>query len=915
MAKPLAEYNAKRDFSKTPEPKGKTGKGKGFSFCIQKHDATRLHYDFRLELDGVLKSWAVTKGLSLVPGEKRLAVHTEDHPLDYGDFEGTIPKGEYGGGTVLLWDRGHWEPEGDPHKGLEKGNLKFWLRGEKLDGAWHLVRMRQRPRERQEGWLLIKSDDAAARSADEADILEEMPLSVKTGRSLDEIADDAKSAVWRSNRNSDEREAKAKRMPARKAATGKMSKSKPAQTQTQTRATRSGATRAPKSKAGRTQTRATAAAAIKATKREAAGKKAPMPSEIEPCLAQLVENVPKGEQWLHEIKWDGYRLVAFVKRGKVLLKTRNGHDWTDRFPGIATALAELPVETAIVDGEAVVEDEKGMSSFSALQQALSERQAADKAIFYAFDMLYLDGYDLRGLPLAARKDTLIELVPPGGDGALRLSEHIEANGEAMMRSACQLGLEGVISKKREAPYRSGRTGDWLKIKCALRQEFVISGFTPSSALPRAVGSLVLSYYENGRLRHAGRTGTGFTATTARDVWKRLQPLKTAKPPFTDPLSTLQKRGAVWVKPELVAEVEFRGWTHDLHVRHAAFKGLREDKEPREVLREAAANGVAPKQEGAGSRTRSREPTQTNASGEVVIGGVPLTHPDRILWQDKGLTKQGLAEFYEEIADWILPHVIHRPLALVRCPSGVEKGCFFQKHSWAGLSDFILRDTVRDEQGEEEVLLVENISGVIALVQAGVLEIHPWGATIGDVDRPDRIVMDLDPGEGVSWPEVIAGARDVRERLRAVGLESFVKTTGGKGLHVVVPLTPKAGWDEVKAFARSLSESMEADHPQRFISTAAKKARRGLIYVDYLRNGRGATAIAAYSTRARPGAPVAVPLAWDELSSAIKPNQFTVENLPARLQRLRKDPWTELFRIKQTLPSAPAKKAARARARR
>jgi bifunctional non-homologous end joining protein LigD len=913
MAKPLAEYNAKRDFKKTPEPMGRPGKGEGFSFCIQKHDATRLHYDFRLELDGVLKSWAVTKGPSLVPGEKRLAVHTEDHPLDYGSFEGTIPKGEYGGGTVLLWDRGHWEPEGDPYKGLEKGNLKFRLRGEKLDGAWHLVRMRQRPRERQEGWLLIKSDDAAARSPDEPDILEEMPRSVKTGRTLDEIADDAKSAVWRSNRNPDESKAKAKRTPASKAGSGKMAKGKPAQEQV--RAARGGTAGTAKAKPARTQTRATGASAIKTTKRGAAGKKAPMPREIEPCLALLVEDVPKGEPWLHEIKWDGYRLLAFIKDGKVQLRTRKGLDWTDRFPGIAKALAGLPVETAIVDGEAIVEDEKGLSSFSALQQALSERQAADGAIFYAFDILYLDGDDLRALPLGARKERLIELVPPGGGGALRLSEHIDANGEAMMRSACQLGLEGVISKKRDAPYRSGRGGDWLKIKCSLRQEFVISGFTPSSALPRAVGSLVLGYYDNGGLKHAGRTGTGFTATTARDVWKRLQPLKTGKPPFADPLNTLQKRDAVWVKPELVAEVEFRGWTHDLHVRHAAFKGLREDKDPREVVREAA-NGEAPKQERARPETRARERRQTNASGEVVFGGVPLTHPDRILWEDKGLTKQGLAEFYDEIADWILPHVIYRPLALVRCPSGVEKGCFFQKHSWAGLSDFIRRDTVRDEQGEEEVLFVENVSGVIALVQAGVLEIHPWGARIGDVDRPDRIVMDLDPGEGVAWPQVIEAAREVRERLRAVGLASFVKTTGGKGLHVVLPLTPGAGWDEVKAFARSLSESMEADHPQRYISTAAKKARRGLIYVDYLRNGRGATAIAAYSTRARPGAPVAVPLAWDELSSALKPNQFTVENLPARLQRLRKDPWAELFKIKQRLPSPPAKKkTTRARTKR
>jgi bifunctional non-homologous end joining protein LigD len=903
MAKLLAEYNAKRDFSKTPEPKGKPAQGSGFSFCVQKHAATRLHYDFRLELDGVLKSWAITRGPSLVPGEKRLAVHTEDHPLDYGDFEGTIPKGEYGGGTVLLWDRGHWEPEGDPHQALKKGNLKFRLHGEKLGGAWHLVRMRQRPRERQEGWLLIKSDDETARSPDEPDILEEMPLSVKTGRSLEEIAGDAKSAVWRSNRNSEASDAKATHASARDLGPVKAKDSKRA---TSPRATRAGAKAQPKPK--RAQTRAAHTAVTKAAMaRTPEGKKAPMPDAIAPCLATLVEEVPKGEQWLHEIKWDGYRLVAFIKRGKAQLKTRNGHDWTHRFPIIAKALAALAVETSIVDGEAVVEDEKGLSNFSALQDALSEGRAADKAVFYAFDLLYRDGFDLRGLPLASRKARLAELVPSGAEGALRLSEHIQADGEAMVRNACRLGLEGVISKARDRPYRSGRNGDWLKIKCTQRQEFVVCGFTPSTALTRAVGSLVLGYYENGRLMHAGRTGTGFTATTARDVWKRLQPLRVNKAPFADVLNSLQKRDAVWVKPELVAEIEFRGWTADRHVRHAAFKGLREDKEASEIVREAAKDAEA-KPPRAGSKGR----TTSGASGEVVVAGVPLTHPDRILWEEQGITKQGLAEFYEEIADWILPHVIRRPLALVRCPSGSQKGCFFQKHSWAGLSDFILRDTVRDDDSEEEVLLVENISGVAALVQAGVLEIHPWGAPIDDVERPDRITMDLDPGEGVDWPDVIAGAREVRERLGALGLESFVKTTGGKGLHVVVPLTPKAGWEEVKSFTRNLSESMEADSPQRYISKATKKARNGLIYVDYLRNGRGATAIAAYSTRARPGAPVSVPLAWDELSPVIKPNHFTVGNLPARLERMRKDPWAELFVIKQTLSAPSAKKPGRLR---
>jgi bifunctional non-homologous end joining protein LigD len=899
MAKLLDEYNAKRDFKKTPEPKGKRAKGQGFSFCIQKHDATRLHYDFRLELDGVLKSWAVTKGPSLVPGEKRLAVHTEDHPLDYGDFEGTIPKGEYGGGTVLLWDRGRWEPEEDPHRGLAKGHLKFRLKGEKLGGSWHLVRMRQRPRERQEGWLLFKSEDEAARTPEEQDILEEMPLSVKTRRSLEEIAADATSAVWRSNRGSGEEEPRPEPKASRASKAAK-SEAKPASPPA--RSSRKGQKSDAKPK--RAQPRVARVAATKtAPSRSRAGKKAAMPAEIAPCLATLVEEVPKGEQWLHEIKWDGYRLVAFIKRGKAQLKTRNGHDWTHRFPTIAKALAALPVETAIVDGEAVVEDEKGLSNFSALQDALSEGRAADKAVFYAFDLLHQDGFDLRGLPLGDRKQRLAEVVPPGRQGALRLSEHIDADGETMVRNACRLGLEGVISKGRDRPYRSGRNGDWLKIKCTQRQEFVICGFTPSTALTRAVGSLVLGYFENGRLMHAGRTGTGFTATSAREVWTRLQPLRVNKPPFADPLNALQKRDALWVKPELVAEVEFRGWTADRHVRHAAFKGLREDKPPTDIVREMT--GADPSQQQPSTRTKGKG--QARGSGQVVVAGVPLTHPDRILWEEQGVTKQGLAEFYEEIVEWLLPHVIHRPLALVRCPSGAQKGCFFQKHSWAGLSDFILRDTVRDEKGEEEVLLVENIGGLVALVQAGVLEIHPWGATIDDIEHPDRIVMDLDPGEGVDWPTIIAAAREVRERLSVVGLESFVKTTGGKGVHVVVPLTPKAGWDEVKGFARDLSESMEADSPHRYISKATKKARSGLIYVDYLRNGRGATAIAAYSTRARAGAPVSVPLAWDELSPAIKPNHFNVANLPARLERMKRDPWAQLFKEEQVLPSSGSRK--------
>jgi bifunctional non-homologous end joining protein LigD len=873
MAKPLKDYHAKRDFSKTAEPAGKAPAKKGggpLAFVVQKHAARRLHYDFRLELDGVLKSWAVAKGPSLVPGDKRLAVHTEDHPMEYGGFEGTIPEGQYGGGTVLLWDRGTWEPEGDPHAGYAKGHLRFRLDGEKLRGAWHLVRMRPRPRETKEQWLLIKSEDEAARSADAPDILDEMPLSVDTGRDLDEIAAGAMpkrgsrtkaraSRVWQSDR-AEPQEPAGPRTALRRAA-------KPARA-------------------------ATAAAPAPAP--VAGGKKAAMPKSIEPCLATLVEAAPSGQKWLHEIKWDGYRLVSFVENGKVRIATRNGHDWTHRFPAIAKAMAELPVETAVIDGEAVVEDENGISSFSALQQALSNQGNAERAILYAFDLLYRDGRDLRGLPLDQRKAALAKLIPPGGGGTLRYSEHVEADGEAMVRNACRLGLEGVVSKRRDCPYRSGRRDDWLKTKCTARQEFVIAGFNPSTAVKNAIGSLVLGYYRDGRLVHAGRTGTGFTAEAARDLYKRLVKLKVKEPPFAKKLPTLHRRGAVFVEPRLVAEVEFRGWSSDDLLRHAAYKGLREDKDPAEVVREAGPVATA----AAATPARGRD-------GVVAVAGVELTHPDRVFWDDAGVTKQGLAEFYEEIADWVLPHLVGRPLALVRCPTGWREGCFFQKHSWAGLPPQIRRDTVRDESGEEEVLYIEDLPGLVALVQSGVLEIHPWGSTLADVDRPDRIVMDMDPGDDVAWPAVIEAAREARERLSALGLESFVKTTGGKGLHVVVPLTPSAGWEEVKAFARNLAEAMERDSPGRYVSSSVKRIRRGKTYVDYLRNGRGATAIAAYSTRARAGAPVAVPLTWDELGPAIRPAQFTIDNLPARLARLRADPWAELFRIDQRLPKAAA----------
>ena len=862
MAK-LAAYRAKRDFDRTREPKGDEGGATGgAAFVVQKHAARRLHYDLRLELDGVMKSWAITKGPSLVPGEKRLAVHVEDHPVEYNAFEGTIPDGQYGGGTVLLWDRGRWVANEDAAKGYAKGHLDFQLEGEKLTGSFHLVRIKKRPGEKQDSWLLIKQEDEGARAPEERDILEDAPRSVASGRTIEEIAADPEGSVW------DSREG----------------------TAAEARAAKKGGAKAKR--------KAEASGPDLAKLTKGAPKRA-MPKTLEPALASLASVVPASVRWLHEIKWDGYRLIAFKTADGVRLTTRRGLDWTERFPGIAKAVAALPVETAILDGEAVVEDERGVASFTALQNALSDEhdKIARAALLYAFDLLYLDGHDLRALPLEERKARLALLVPAGTSGHLRLSEHLDADGAAMAKSARALGLEGIISKRRDRPYRSGRSEDWLKTKFTEAQEFVIAGYVVSTASGKAIGSLALAYHEEGKLLFAGKVGTGFTVPVARMLMSRLEPLRRKTPALSEKLTTEDKRGIVWVEPQLVAEVEFRGWMGD-RVRHASFKGLREDRPAEEIVRERAE---------ATSPAKAR-PAKKEASA---LDGVRLTHPDRVLWPDVWITKQGLAEFYEEIAAWLLPHVAGRPLSLIRCPEGTAGACFFQKHAWAGLSDHIGRKIVRDEDGkDEELLYVEDIRGILGLVQASVLEIHPWGARIEDSEKADRITMDLDPGEDVPFADVIRAALDIRERLSAQGLESFVKTTGGKGLHVVLPLDGKATWPQAKAFAKSLAEAMEAEDPRRYIASASKKARRGLIYVDYLRNGRGATAIAAYSTRARARAPVSVPVAWDELTPALAPDLFTVETLPAQLGARTGDPWADLAALRQKLPAAKGSRAKR-----
>lgn len=823
MAK-LETYRTKRDFTVTSEPQGETATGPGNRFVVQKHDARRLHYDFRLELDGVLKSWAVTRGPSSVPGEKRLAVAVEDHPLDYGDFEGIIPKREYGGGTVIIWDRGTWTPEGDPRKGLEKGHLDFSLASEKLGGRWHLVRMKPKPREKRENWLLIKGDDAEARDAKAPDILAERPESLKSGRETEAVA--AKpEAVWSS----------IEPLPAPPAG--------------------------PKAIPG--------------------ARKAALPAFVEPALASLAPKPPGGARWVHEIKFDGYRLQARIDAGKVRLTTRGGLDWTDKFGDtLQEALAALPVTTALIDGELVVEADTGASDFSAMQADISEGRT-DRFVYYAFDLLHLDGFDLRGLPLSQRKSLLAQRLG-GAHGRIRFSADFDESGDIVLRHACRLSLEGVVSKRADAPYRSGRGKTWVKSKCTARQECVIGGYVPSTTLPKAIGSLVMGVFENDQLRHVGRVGTGYTATLAMHLFQRLAPLAAAKSPFADRLGATESRNVVFVRPELVAEVEFRGWTGDGNLRHAAFRGLRDDKPASQVVRETPPGKTPP-----APRPQKRT--------------VPLTHPDRLYWPDAGVTKAGLADYYADLWPRIAPFIVGRPLALLRAPSGLGGQMFFQKHAWNGANRRIARVPDPKEPRGQPLLAIEDLNGLIALVQSGVLEIHPWGSTLADWEHPDTLVMDLDPGEGVPWSAVTAAALETRDRLADLGLAAFLKTSGGKGLHVVVPLKPKADWIATKAFAKTLAETMASENSDAFVTTIAKSKRRRKILVDYLRNQRGATAVAPYSSRARPGAPVSMPLAWDELSPAVGPAYFTVENAGARLNALDTDPWAEFRKAAKPLP--------------
>jgi len=834
-----------------------------------------------------MKSWAVTRGPSLNPNDKRLAVHVEDHPIEYNAFEGTIPEAEYGGGTVMIWDRGTWTPEGDPHRGYAKGHLVFDLNGEKLHGRWHLVRMRGRANDRHDNWLLIKGKDGEARGPRDKDILEEKSRSVTTGRSIEEIAagKGGRKRVWHSDRT----------------AAAKSESKTSFKQRIRSIAARPAAR--PRTKAAESSRQAADKKSEKLHGSDAARSK--LPAFVPFSLAMLYDQPPSGSDWLHEIKLDGYRMQARLDHGKVRLFTRKQQDWTYRFKPVAEAVAALPAETALLDGEIVVEDEKGVSSFSLLQTDLKEGR--DRFVCYVFDLLYLDGRDLTGAPLVERKAALAKLLKGSSKtGVIRYTEDFEAGGPFILKKACDIGLEGIISKRRNAPYRSGRTDNFIKTKCHGRQEFIVAGYTPSTALPKAIGALTVAVHENGALRYAGRIGTGYTQKMAHDLFRRLDPLRVERRPIELPADE-RRKDVVWVQPKLVVEAEFAGVTHGGVLRQASFKGIREDKLAEEVVREipkARTAGAQKQVEQKSARlaagktkqsTGNTKPIRASNNKNAAVAAVRLTHPDRVYWPDVGITKRDLAEYYVDVWDWIKPQILGRALSLVRAPEGTGGETFFQKHIAANIKSSALRRVVPGK--DHDVIAVETVGDLVALVQSATLEIHVRGSRLDSLETCDRIVFDLDPGEGVAWPQIVAAARETRERLRALKLESFVKLSGGKGIHVVVPIAD-VDWDTTKLFAQQVAAAMAADSPKLYLATITKSLRKDLIFIDYFRNSREATSVAAYSTRARPGAPVSAPVTWERLSRTTGGNDFT---LPDLKKRLKDDAWADIGKIRQKLP--------------
>jgi bifunctional non-homologous end joining protein LigD len=881
VAEQLERYRSMRDFKVTSEPSG-GGKAKSFNeeplpFVIQKHAASHLHYDFRLGWNGVLKSWAVAKGPSYLTRDKRLAVQVEDHPIDYGGFEGIIPKGQYGGGTVMVWDQGTWEPQPghtDVDAGLRMGSLKFILHGEKMKGKWALIRMGGKAaNERKPNWLLIKEHDAFERGENDPSVTDEEPNSAVTGRTMEQIAK-SEDHVWNSK-----------------------------DTATGNAWYRKDSPDSPKSSAvGAKAKVADFAFSLKKALKEK------LPDFIAPELALQSETPPGGEGWLHELKLDGYRIQARKDGDRIQLLTRTGLDWTHRMKTIAAVVAELPVEKAILDGEVVVLAENGSTSFADLQAAFQEGEKKPLT-YFVFDLLHLNGHSTRDLPLSKRKEMLAKVVDGVGE-FLRFSEHIEGGGGEVFKRACELHAEGIVSKRAASKYSSGRSGDWLKLKCVHEQEFVIGGFTLPSNGSHGVGALLLGYYDEGKLIYAGRTGTGFTQKTHRVLRDQLDELHQKTSPFEN-VPAEARRGAIWVQPKLVAQVNFATWTADNLVRQASFKGLREDKPAAEVRREepkvgprgggqqrashATAVGVAAKV--------ASEKAKTASKSAIASAPVRLTHPEKIFDEESRLTKQQLADYYWAVAPHMLPHIEGRPLSLVRCPQGSGKPCFFQKHVNHTLPPGVGAVDVPDKKtGKiEPYITLSSAEALAGLAQMGVLEVHPWGSRNDDLEHPDRIIIDLDPDAAISWARLAESAAEVRKQLKKLELESFLKSTGGKGLHVVVPIVPEYDWAVIKQFAHAFVLQMEKEEPALYLTKMSKAARKDRIFLDYLRNERGATAVAAFSPRARVGAPVSLPLNWSDLKLAERPGAH-VADFEEWKGRLSRDPWKLLLKSPQRITS-------------
>lgn len=810
----LDEYNEKRDFDSTPEPKGKEAKSKGgLTYCIQRHEARRNHYDLRLEWNGALLSWAVPKGPSFNPSDKRLAVRVEDHPLDYRHFEGTIPKGEYGGGTVMLWDEGTWEPSSNVDNGLEEGSLKFVLKGKRLKGKWALVKLKSN--DDGENWLLIKDKDEYSLDHDR---IAEFDTSIKSGKTMDEIAYEGESA-----------------------------------------------------------------------------KKNPF-SVVSAQKAKLAESVPQGEEWVYEIKYDGYRIFAFIENGKVRLATRNNLDYTDKFPTVAKTLKEkFPDRALILDGEMVVADSEGRTEFQALQNYIREK-GNKNLVYTVFDLVALDGKDIRGENLSERKSRLQELLK-GMPNNVCYSEHITGNGKQYYEAACRAGLEGIVAKRLDSVYTGERSPSWLKIKCGKRQEFVVGGFTRTEKKTEGLSALLLGYHENGSLVYAGRAGTGFDRKEMTELAKLLEPLLIDNPPFASgKVKSSYNEKVFYVKPELVAEIQFSEWTSERILRQPSYKGLRKDKDPSEVVMEktekAESKEIKHKEK---PKKPAAEKAGTNKAGELTVLGIKISNPGKVVYENPLITKGDVVRYYEKIAEKMLPYLKNRILSTVRCPKGVGEDCFFKKHPKNALQG-VVAVNIPVSDGEEEYFYIDQAKGLVHEAQNGTLEFHFWGSKVDTLEKPDLMVFDLDPDEKINLERVKEGVLDLKSILDELSLKSFLKTSGGKGYHIVVPFLPAPSWEAFSSFAKNIASVMEKKWPDKYTSNMRKAERNGKIFIDWVRNGRGATSVAPYSLRAKEGAKVSMPISYDELSE-IAPKDIGIKEAA---DRMKSDPWKDFFKVKQEL---------------